>query len=505
MRRSANIFLAAVLVAVAVVGGVVARALPTSSGPRDGSRASAGEPYTSRWLCPVIPQVKGELTVANTGTRDALLRATMRWDGSSNGVVEPPKTTEPPPTTKPPPGDGGEGTGTTKAPATTVAPTTTTRPPATTAAGAVAKRSRPVATGEPLKPGDVRTLSYGQADKVPGLLELESFGAPVAVNGTGQPACVPEAATRWWLPTADVPQGGDTRVIVANPGEEGATVRVTLHTAVTRYDPSGLKQLFIPGRSARMLSVNRWLGASAEQSVQVQALFGTVVVGALTTRNAKDRNPAIVPAQWGGHDRWAFAGGLSGEAGQTSLLLTNPGDTTMRFEVDVVTDKQTVPLPDAENLEVPAGTMQSMPVTVDVDGPIGLLVRSRTGDPFGAGLRVTTNAGLTYVDGGGSGEDERWVLPKAGGPPIAVANYGDKPLRFSIDGLTGGHTGEGGDLAPGRIAYLLELPKIQGGLMITSDRPGLVVRTASDLQAVPGEWIGGLPVAGVVRPGPAAG
>jgi hypothetical protein len=506
-RRSTNLVLAAILVAIAIGGGVVARALPSRSGAGGPGGAAAEEPYTSRWLCPVVPQLKGELTIANTGTKDALLRATMRWDGSTDGVVDPPRTSEPPD----PGGTGSdEATETTgssdeETTTTTGSTTTTTTAPPTTEAPTAKPGTRQVPTGQPLKAGEARTIAYGQAEKVPSLLEVESFGAPVAVNGTGQPACVPGAATRWWLPTADVAQGGDTRVVVANPGEEGATARVTLHTAGIRYEPSGLKQLFVPGRSARLISVKRWLGASAEQSVQVQALFGTVVVGALTTDSSKDKSPAIVPAQWGNHDSWAFAGGLSGEAGQTTLLLTNPGDGPMGFDVEVISDKQSIPLPDADELEVPAGTMQTIPITVDVDGPIGVLVRSRTGDAFGAGLRVTTNGGDTYVDAGGGADDERWVLPQPGDPPIAVANYGDDPIRFSISDLAGGQAGEGGELAPNRVAVIAELPKLESGLVISADHPGLVVRTASDLQAIPGDWIGGLPVNGQVRPGPADG
>jgi hypothetical protein len=502
MRRSANLLLAGILVAVAVAGGVVARALPSASGTADGSRASSEEPYTSRWLCPVVPQLEGELAVANTGTKDAVLRATMHWDATSNGVVaQKREPLEPPPTTKAPSGDGGDADQTTT---TRARPTTTTAPPRTTAAAPVsAAKRRSINPGPPLKPGQVRTVSYAQ--KEPGLLEVESFGAPVAVNASGQPACVPGSATRWWLPAADIPQGGDTRVLIANPGEDGATVAVTLHTAVTRYDPSGLKQLFIPGRSARILSVEDFLPSSAEQSVQVQALFGTVVVGALTTEGPGDRTPAIVPPQWGERDSRAFAGGLSGEAGQTTLLLTNPGETTMRFDVDIVTESQTIPLPNPDETEVPAGTMRSVPINVDVDGPIGLRVRSQSEEPFSAGLRVTTNAGQTYVDAGGSGADERWVLPRPGNPPIAVANVGDEPLRFNLEGIDGREIGKGAELAPNRIAYLLELPKVDGGLAITADQPGLVVRTASDLQAIPGDWIGGQPIAGQVRPGPAAG
>lgn len=503
MRRSANLLLAGILVAVAVAGGVVARALPSASGTADGSRASSQEPYTSRWLCPVAPQLEGELAIANTGSKEALLRATMHWDASSNGVVAPRREPVEPPTTKAPAGDGGEADATTTT-TTKQPPTTTTAPPRTTAAAPVSTaKQRSISPGPPLKPGEVRTISYTQ--KEPGLLEVESFGAPVAVNGSGQPACVPGSATRWWLPAADIPQGGDTRVVIANPGEDGATVQVTVHTAVTRFEPSPLKQLFVPGRSARILSVEAFLPSSAEQSVQVQALFGTVVVGALTTEGRGDRTPAIVPPQWGEHASWAFAGGLSGEAGQTTLLLTNPGETTMRFDVDVVTASQTIPLPNPDETEVPAGTMRSVPVNVDVDGAIGLRVRSQSEEPFSAGLRVTTSAGQTYVDAGGSGADERWVLPRPGNPPIAVANVGDEPLRFSIEGVDGRETGKGGELAPNRISYLLELPKVDGGLAITADQPGLVVRTASDLQAIPGDWIGGQPIAGQVRPGPAAG
>jgi hypothetical protein len=508
MRRSANLMLAGILVAVAVAAGAVATTLPTRSG--GGAAAGAEEPYTSRWLCPILPGVKGELAVANTGTNDALLRGTVRWDRSDRGVIEPQKESAPPEAPSNP--DGADEATTTTAPGSDQ--TTTTRPAdggGTEAGGQApspaeqAQASRSVGMGQPLKPGEVRKLAYGQGERFPGIFEVESFGAPVAVNGSGQPVCVPGAATKWWLPVTEVPEGGDTRVVIANPGDDGATVQVVLHTASLGYRPSQLKSLFIPARSARFFSVKALLPSVLEQSVQVQALFGRVVVGGLTTDGAGDKAPTIVPPQTGGRASWAFAGGLSGSAGQTSLVLTNPGADPLQVDVDVLSEKETIPLPADEDLEVGPESMVSIPVEVDVDGPIGVRVRSRSGVNFDAGLRVSPTDGSTYIDAGGSGDDDHWILPQVTGPPLALANYGKEPLRFTFFDLAGKDLGKTGELAPDRIVNVREVPKVEGGLVVRTDGPGLVVRTASDLQAIPAEWIGGLPVRGQVRPGPAAG
>jgi hypothetical protein len=148
--------------------------------------------------------------------------------------------------------------------------------------------------------------------------------------------------------------------------------------------------------------------------------------------------------------------------------------------------------------------MTNVAIEVDVNGPIGVRVRSRSGAPFGAGLRVRAGDD-GYVDAGGSGNDDLWILPQVTGPPLALANYGSEPLRFTIEDLTGKDTGKGGELAPDRVIHVRELPDVEGGLMVRADGPGLVLRTTGDRHAIPGEWIGGLTVRGEVRPGPAAG
>lgn len=445
--------LALVVAAVLVLGTA---ALPSRGG------AAAGEqdaPHTARWLCPILPGARGTMTITNTGPAPARLRATLSAARQAQGQEPVPE-------------------------------------------------ARQLPTGEPVAPGAVRQLPV-QA-QLPSLLEVESFGAAVAVKAAGQPACSTSTARRWWLSMADT-SAGDTQVVLANPGREGAVVQVVIHTRTQAYAPGNLRRLFIPPRSAVRESLRGSTPGFDQAAAQVTALIGDITVGAVNTEEGAD--PLVVPAQAGTRDRWWFAGGLGGRGDQTEVLLTNPGEQEIAVEARVLTDKG--PATTEKFADARLGPGATRRVALDdigiTEGPgaMGVEVRTRGGEPFAAALLVRPGPAKrlpAYVDpGGGDGRGTRWLLPHVAQPHlVSAANFGTEQVNLAFRPVGGGqplHT----LTIPPSVVQTWQVPPQKGGVVIEASAPGLVVTTAGRGPALPGSVMDGVPAAGPILPGPVAG
>src|SRR5207342_461429 len=76
--RRSNLVMAAALLAVAVVAAALVSRLPGDQQTNEAAAAAPiGAPYSSRWICPVVPDANGSITVANSGKEPAQVRATL--------------------------------------------------------------------------------------------------------------------------------------------------------------------------------------------------------------------------------------------------------------------------------------------------------------------------------------------------------------------------------------------------------------------------------------------
>ncbi|HEV2872765.1 MAG TPA: DUF5719 family protein, partial [Actinomycetota bacterium] len=439
--RGSSLGLAGSLVVVAAVLVLGANALPSAKPP---AAPVTRDPYSARWVCPLLSGQTTPVTIANVGDVTASLRTTIR------------------------------GTGQSGAPAT-----------------------------QELAGGKTKQLSLKAAKA--GFVQVEAFSAPVVVSAPGL-GCAPGPGNRWWLPASDTRFGTETKVIIANPDSQPATVDLIPHLTSGSIRPDEREVFVKPGEA-----VERSLGDEAptglKPSIEVIARAGRVVVGAAVISGG--RAPTLLPAQGAAKPAWSFAGGISGGGRQSQVLVTNPNATPLQVDIQITTEKSTF-RPEGEFGEPIAngGTAELAIPALDVKGPFAVQVRSRNGAPFVAALRVTQGDGnqiSSRIDLGTGQSESGWLVPGTpDGGDLVLANLSTVELEARLGDLTGG--GSAGDpvaVPPGRVT-VQKVPDDIQNLVVQAGSSGLVAAPLDGGPIVPGSAIGGLPAGGPIVPGPAA-
>ncbi len=440
--RGTSLGLAGTLVVVAAVLVLGANALPSASPP---AAPVTRDPYSARWVCPLLGGQTTPVTVANVGEATASLRTTIR------------------------------GTGKSAAPAT-----------------------------KELAGGKTEQLSLKPAKA--GFVQVEAFSAPVVVSAPGL-GCAPGPGNRWWLPASDTRFGTETKVIIANPDSQPATVDLIPHLTSGSIRPDE-REVFIKPGEAVVRSLGDEAPTGLKPSIEVIARAGRVVAGAAVSSGG--RAPTLLPAQGAAKPAWSFAGGISGGGRQGQVLVTNPNPTPLQVDLQITTAKATF-RPEGEFGEPIAngGTAELAIPALDVKGPFAVRVRSTNGAPFVAALRVTQGDGnqiSSRIDLGTGQQESGWLVPGTpDGGKLVLANLSTEELEARLGDLTGG--GSAGDpvrVAPGRVK-VLEVPDGIENLVVQAGSAGLVAAPLDGGPIVPGSVIGGLPAGGPIVPGPAAG
>jgi Family of unknown function (DUF5719) len=439
---ASSVGLAGVLVVLAAALALTTGALPAGSPP---AAPATGDPYSARWVCPVLAGQSTSVTVANVGSGTATLRTVVRASK------------------KPAPPAGG-----------------------TLAAGV--------------------TRELRVQPKEDGYVQVEAFSAPVVVSAGGL-GCAPGPSNRWWLPASDTRQGIDTTVVVANPNNEPAVVDLVPHVTAGSLPPE--KELFVPPGSAVTRPLGDVATTGLKPSIEVIARAGRVVAGAAVSRTGVDEPtllPAqgvLRPTWWfaGG-----LSGG--GRQSQLLVTNPNPGRLQLTVEITTSKGTFKPPGPFEEPI-ANGGTAELGIPPLDVRGPFAVKVRSRDGAAFAATLRVTEGEGggaVSRIDLG-SGQPERgWLLPKppAGGQ-LVLANLSTTELEARLGDLGGERTagGEPIRLPPGRVT-VQKVPEGFKNLLVEADATGLVAAPVGGGLVVPGSTVGGIPAGGPIVTGPAA-
>ena len=466
------------MVAVAVVTAValaaVGAALPA---PKRPAAAARGEPYSARWVCPLLPRQDGTITVTNTGTGQLRVHQAITLAGQEGQAVP-----------GPPLGDAT------------------------------------------LEPGNRYTIRTNPGKvTAPGVLQVEGIGGAVAVAASGHPPCSASPSDRWWLAEMDT-QADDARIIVANPYDESATVQIRLHTSGGQVTPPNWQSLFIPGRSAIVRSLRETSMPGLRMWVEVAALSGRVVAGGEVTR---DRERLLVPGQTTSRPAWWFASGLGGSSGTSELLLTNPNPgRNLTVDVQLLTARGVVAPKELQGLVVEPGrgAHRDVPLSGEQAIPFALRVRSRDGLPFMAALLVRPGGQLgqaapaPFIDTGTGGQEQRWLVPP---PPaglgakqaqLVLANFAPEPVTVRVvpQGADPGSAASV-EVPPGQLVLApaageqprgAQVGQQKGGaapqgLVLESDR-GFMAGTLWGQPAVPATVIGGLDSGPVVLRGSAA-
>jgi hypothetical protein len=431
-----------VLAAAAVALVLALGALPATSPP---ATPATGDPYSARWVCPLLAGQAATVTIANVGSATATLQTAVQAS---------------------------------KKPAS---------PASRTLAAGVTQQL-------PLQP------------KQDGYVQVEAFSAPVVVS-TGGLGCAPGPSNRWWLPASDTRQGIDTTVVLANPNNEPAVVDLVPHVTAGSLPPE--KEVFVPPRSAVTKQLGDVATTGLKPSIEVVARAGRVVAGAAVRRTGAKQpallpaQGALRPAWWfaGG-----LSGG--GRQSHLLVTNPNPARLQLTVEITTSKGTFKPPGPFEEPI-ANGGTAELGIPPLDVRGPFAVKVRSRDGAAFAATLRVTEGEGggtVSRIDLG-TGQPERgWLLPKRPeGGQLVLANLSTAELEARLGDLGGGGTGGGKPirLPPGRV-LLLKVPAGIENLLVEAGATGLVAAPVGGGQVVPGSAVGGIPAGGPIIAGPAA-
>jgi hypothetical protein len=438
---ASSVGLAGVLVVLAAVLVVAAGALPSAGPP---AAPATGDPYSARWVCPLLADQPATVTIANVGSATANLQAALH---------------------------GG-------------------------------KKPSPLAS-RTLEAGVTQELPVRPREN--GYVQVEAFNAPVVVSAGGL-GCAPGPSGRWWLPASDTRQGIDTTVVVANPNNEPAVVDLVPH--VTAGSLPSDKELFVPPRSAVTRQLGDVATTGLKPSIEVVARAGRVVAGAAVRRTGAGEptllpaQGALRPAWW-----FAGGQSGGGRQSHLLVVNPNPARLQLTVEITTSKGTFKPPGPFEEPI-ANGGTAELGIPPLDVTGPFAVKVRSRDGAAFAASLRVTEGdgAGAASRIDLGTGQPERgWLLPKAPeGGQLVLANLTTAELEAKLGDLGGGAAGGKPILLPpGRVV----VQKVPGGvknLLVEAGATGLVAAPVGGGPVVPGSAVGGIPAGGPIMAGPAA-
>jgi hypothetical protein len=439
--RGSSLGLAGVLVAAVAVLVLAVNALPSARPP---ATPAVRDPYSARWVCPLLPGQATPVTIANVGDTTASLRTTVRETGAKSAPV--------------------------------------TRQ---LVGGATQKLSL-----QPVKAGFV---------------QVEAFSAPVVVSAPGL-GCAPGPGNRWWLPAADTRFGTDTRVIIANPDNQPAVVDLVPHLTSGSIRPDD-REVFIQPGEAVVRALGDDAPAGLKPSIEVVARAGRVVAGAAVSSGGKAPTllPAQGAAQPAWSFAGGVSGGgaqsqvLVTNPNQTQLQVdvqVTTAKATFRPPGDFGE-----PIANGGTAELAIPTLDKGPFAVRVrslnGAPFVAALRVTEGD----GSQTTSRIDL------GTGQPERnWLVPGTPqGGQLVLANLSSGELEARLSDLTGrgGSPGQPVLVPPGRVT-VRKVPAGVANLVVQAGSTGLVAAPLNGGPVVPGSAIGGLPAGGPITPGPAA-
>ena len=388
--RGSSLGLAGALVAVVAVLVVAANALP---GLRPPAAPVTRDPYSARWVCPLLGGQTTAVTIANVGDATASLRTTIREKG---------------------------------------------------------KKSAP--TTKDLAGGKTELLTLKPARE--GFVQVEAFSAPVVVSAPGL-GCAPGPGNRWWLPASDTRFGTETKVIIANPDSQPAVVDLVPHltSGSIRSDD---REVYIQPGEAVVRALGDDAPAGLKPSIEVVARAGRVVAGAAVSSGGRTPTllPAQGAAKPAWSFAGGDSGG--GRQAQVLVTNPNPTPLQVDVQVTTSKATFRPPGEFGEPI-ANGGTAELAIPTLDVKGPFAVQVRSVNGAPFVAALRVTEGDGnqtTSRIDLGTGQAESGWLVPGTPeGGKLVLANLSSDELEARLGDLTagGGHRRAGaGPPRPGQ-------------------------------------------------------
>jgi len=438
MRRTEAWFLAIFLVCAGLALFLDARIAPAK--PED-PKLGQTRFVSGGWYCPVPAGegVQGVMSTANLGRRSIKLRRSAVGEGNESAVS---KTSD-----------------------------------------LAARRSAQVAVGD-----------FQIANAV-GL--TETFGAATATDllvlanpGVASSRCSSGPGETWLFASGSTTRRQDYFLLVANPFEEEAVIKVRMMAPDKEAIPARLGDLVIPPLSQMPVSLSEFITETPSFGLEVQATQGRVIVSRyaqLATREGI-RGASLDIGVSSTSRNWLFAGGDVPGEGEELINVINPGTREALVQLTFQTDSEQIAPPGLEELAVSPGRQTTIKVSDFL--PRGTRHSTRLASTNGIG--VVAERQTAVAAGSEKGFETVFGVPEAAsrwavrvGTPggtntLAILNSGRKGARATVTLLT-----ERAELRPKELSGISIAPDRRYSVDLTGFLEGAPATAL--VQALPGE------------------
>jgi hypothetical protein len=250
------------------------------------------------------------------------------------------------------------------------------------------------------KPGNsaVAVAATATGEQAGGVaVEQISRGSDGPQRGLAGVRCEPTVADSWFLGAATT-INDQSQLILANPYDDVAVVRVELYTAAGKLNVPGTDGVEVPARTRVVKPLEKWAPSEKWLAVRVVAESGRV---ASAVRRSTELNLTPAGVDWvprtGRPDETVTLSALPAGNGARWLLLLNPGRDPALVRVQVTTkDGSTVPT-SLGQLEVPGGKLVAVPITEEVAQQPAVLGVFSDGPPVLAGAYAENRMAKTRI------------------------------------------------------------------------------------------------------------
>jgi hypothetical protein len=189
-----------------------------------------------------------------------------------------------------------------------------------------------------------------------------------------------------WLLGLGSGNGHFSTLILTNLTDSPAAVDLTLWGPEGRIDAVDADGIVIEPSSVQRIRLDALAAGEAEVAVHVHRRRGSVSAVVNDTSTAASRGTEPISASRAPSREQVVGGIVPGAAGRT-LLVLNPGKSTARVDVEVMGPDGTFAPAGLEQVKIPAGTLQSVPVP-DTAGSTAQAMRLTADQPVSATVRM---------------------------------------------------------------------------------------------------------------------
>jgi hypothetical protein len=253
--------------------------------------------------------------------------------------------------------------------------------------------------------------------------------------GVGAEPCAPSAARTWYAPDGTTEQGQDAYLVVMNPFAVDAVFSVVLLTP--RRAPIRNAKLadrvLPPGRSVAF-RLNAFAEGDPAVGAEVDVSLGRVAVSSLGI--SRDGGIRSVIGSTEVTPRVDLPVGAG--AGQSTLVVMNPGDAPTTFRANLISGRAPVPAGGLTDSSQNPTSADVYPVTTSGDSSIDVTAQDSAG--FAATLRSIGVGNDDAATGGTASPASDWVVvPAIAGEPahpgLIIVNPSDAAVTVTLHAL----------------------------------------------------------------------